>query len=469
MTRRLKFRDEQGIAMITGVLVSMVVLFLSVAVFSLSIHNLNSSAYNRERLQAINAAEAGLDSGMFTMQSNGTATLPCTTDGDTTTTPPAHYHVTFTYYSVYPPAGTPMTCPLSTSPSGVVVNSTGTAVVGSQPSVARSMQTQARLAVQYGSLDKAFFSDLNITTTNNLTLNGYQGNDANIYSNGNWTCNNSSDIHGSVTAQGTATFSGTCNVAQDVWANGAISMSNSVAIGHDATSSTSSITMSGPTQIVHNAKTGTACNGCSTRVLGSITTNSVSPAPPVATFPHIEYDQAAWASAGFDVSHVYSSCSSAKTFIQDVGSATKTVVRITPACALSWTNQATVNVRQDLAIITDGSISMTNKMTFQSADGSPHTIYFIMPYSSASNCSGGAHNFSNSNQTIFTNVYVFVYTPCTATFNNNNTGLGGQIYAGNISITNQFSMNYIPIQIPSSSLVNSYRVDIAFVREIQNP
>ena len=56
-----RFRDEQGIAMVTGLIVALVVLFLSLVVVNLSVHNTATSARDRDRTQAINAAEAGLD------------------------------------------------------------------------------------------------------------------------------------------------------------------------------------------------------------------------------------------------------------------------------------------------------------------------------------------------------------------------------------------------------------------------
>ena len=53
-------RDERGIALISALLISMVLVSLAVAVVSLSIHNSEQSANDRKRLQAINTAEAGL-------------------------------------------------------------------------------------------------------------------------------------------------------------------------------------------------------------------------------------------------------------------------------------------------------------------------------------------------------------------------------------------------------------------------
>jgi hypothetical protein len=82
-------------------------------------------------------------------------------------------------------------------------------------------------------------------------------------------------------------------------------------------------------------------------------------------------------------------------------------------------------------------------------------------------CPGG--NFSTFNNTSFVNLRVFVYTPCTASFTNNNAGAGGQIFAGNVSISNQFTLNFLPQVVPGAANITGYRVDIMYVREVVNP
>jgi len=263
-----------------------------------------------------------------------------------------------------------------------------------------------------------------------------------------------------------ATLSNGCSFAQDIWANGAVSMTQSSVASHDVTSSTSSITLTNGSTVGHNATAGTTCSGCTGAVGGFITTGHVSPAPPQLSMPILNYVASSWQAKGFDTTKTFSDCSSAQTFLNDVGSATKYAVRITPACALSWGNNSTINVRADLAIITDGSISTINQVTFQSADGSPHTLYLIVPYSAGSGgCGGGAHDISLSNNTTFTNLKVFAYTPCTVTYNNNNDGLGGQIIGGTVNITNLFSLSYSPIQVPGFS-PTGFGVDMVYLREI---
>ncbi|HEX9236818.1 MAG TPA: hypothetical protein VF972_11125, partial [Actinomycetota bacterium] len=53
--------NETGLAMVTAVLVMFVLASLSIVVVGLAAHNATVSAFDRKRVQAIDAAEAGID------------------------------------------------------------------------------------------------------------------------------------------------------------------------------------------------------------------------------------------------------------------------------------------------------------------------------------------------------------------------------------------------------------------------
>src|SRR5437867_12311569 len=149
MRRMLK--REEGLAMITALLVTMIVLTLSVVMVQLSIHNSDSSAVNRGRVAAVNAAEGGINLVFSQVERNGYANLPCTLDGDLTTTPVEHYHVVVDYYPSYPPSGAQLTCPLGQNPAGAVITSTGTSPgANAAHPVTRIMQAEARLRLVTG-------------------------------------------------------------------------------------------------------------------------------------------------------------------------------------------------------------------------------------------------------------------------------------------------------------------------------
>jgi hypothetical protein len=468
-----RFTEERGVAMITALLTSMVVLSLGLVVVGLSEHNSYQSSRDRNRTQAIDAAEGGIDATLFSLGSTALGSLPCTIDTTLPTTPAAKYHVAIDYYSTYPPSGSALACPLpaNTVPAGATITSTGTAVVTTAPlAVSRTMETQVRLTPIRGGFGKAIFSDTGLNLQNNLTVNGNVGNDGDLYTNGNFTCGNSSNIKGSVNAQGTGALSNSCTLAQDFWVNGTMTMTQTSSVGHDATSSVSSLTMSNSSRVLHNARTGTTCSGCTGRVTGSITQNSVSPAPPKITLPVINYDSAAWQAAGYTISPT-TTCAAALPLII-AGVATPTVFRLTPGCALSFSNNTSISLKSDLAIITDGSITTVNQTTWTSFDGNLHQVFFIAPTSSAPTCptSGVTHDISVSNNTSFdTNLKLFGYTPCTITFSNNNNGKGGQLIGGTVDITNLYALSFFPMIVPGAGPITGFNVDIAFLREITNP
>ncbi|MEX2458027.1 MAG: hypothetical protein WD770_03470 [Actinomycetota bacterium] len=479
-------RNESGVAMVTAMLVSMVVLSLSLISVQLAVHNSEQSSRDRKRLQAVHAAEAGLDAYLALLPRTALGNIQCTPGPATLPVDSgAQYQVTAVYYPTFPGIpGQEMSCPLNPNvapPGGAVITSRGTAVaVANARSVSRTMQTQVRLNPVLGSFGQAIFSDTVFNVVNNLTVNGNNGNDADLYTNGNFTCSNSSVDYGSILAQGSATLSNSCTVLQDLRVNGSITMLNSARVGHDAISSTGSITMEGPSVIANNARAATTCSGCTGRVIGTITTSSPSAAPPRINFPTVNWVPSAWTDAGYQI-RTENNCSSAKNFIETLnGTPTNYVVRISPGCSLSLAG-VDITLGGNLAIISDGSISTSNRTVFKTPDGATaKEVFFIVPRnlftpatppdSRADNCSSKSPvpNISLANNTDFINVRTFIYTPCTVNLNNNNIGLGGQIFGQTVNINNHFSFSFRPMLIPGAGVILGFNSDIAYLREITN-
>jgi Tfp pilus assembly protein PilX/cytoskeletal protein CcmA (bactofilin family) len=461
----LRSRDERGIAMVTALMVTMVVLTLSVAVVALSIHNTGQSAEDRKRVQAVAAAEAGIDAYFSALQTS-TGTSTCSPlDADLPTTPAAHYHVDITLYSTWPPTDTSvLPCPPTTDPLGARVVSKGTAVATtSTVAVNRTMQSEVRMVPIYGGFNKAIFSDTQLNFQNKFTLNGNLGNDGDVYTNGNFALGNNTTIFGSVYAQGSASIAQGI-VKADVWARNAVDLSSGIEVFGNGTSSTSSITMSNNSTIDGNAKAGTTISGGT--VKGTKTQNSPSGPPPQVALPQITYNQQAWIDAGYTINN-YSSCALAKIAIT-AGLVGDNVIRITPTCALSWGNNSTITVKGNLAIITDGSFATTNQTNWDST-GSLYTMYVINPYVAGRNCTKPSpYDYSVSNNTNFNNVQTFFYSQCNIDFGNNNAGgVPAQIIGGTVTITNQMTMKYSPILVPGFNLTG-YNVQISYIREVTN-
>jgi cytoskeletal protein CcmA (bactofilin family) len=456
------FNREDGFAMVTAILVSMVVLALSVVVINLAVHNSSQSAFDRDRVMAINAAEAGLDNYLSQLVSNPSP--PCTSSVDVGNVPVQHYDVSIQLFTVWPPTG-PGVCPLAAGqePAGALVVSKGT-TVSAADSVARSMETAVALSPIFGGLNQAIFSDQVLNFQNKLTVNGNVGNDGDVYTNGNFALGNNTTISGNVYAQGYADIAQGV-VKANVWARNYVAFSSGIQIMGNAQSSTSSITLSNNSHVYGNAKAGTTITGGT--IDGSKTPNSPSGPPPQIPLPQVPYVRAEWVKAGYTIMN-YSSCALAKTFINSapVGDY---VVRITPACALSWGNNSTVNLKGNMAIITDGSYTLVNQNNWNGI-GSKHTLFIIRPYQSglACNPSPSPYDFSISNNTSYNNLQVFVYSQCKIDFANNNaSGFDGQIIGGQVNINNQMTVNFKPITVPGFNKIG-YRSDVSYLREIPN-
>ncbi len=484
----MRCRDERGIAMVTALLVSMVLLFLTVAVVALSLHNSTQSALDRKRVQAIDAAEAGINGYMSSLTGMPDSTACQTIDQDLQT--PAHYQVKIQLYSDWPPV-TPITCPgapgqpLPAEPRGAVVVSKGTAVsTGNPTAVSRTMETEIRLVPIYGGYGQAIFSDTGLNFQNQLTENGNQGNDGDVYTNGNFDLGNNTAIGGSVYAQGYASI-GQGVVKANVWANQYVSLFSGVQVYGNATSSTSSITLGNPgnAHVYGNAKAGTSISvSNSSKIDGTKTPNSPSGPPPKVDLPQITYDQCAWTcqppdGLGFTEKD-FLTCSSAQSFIDTIPPG-DFVVRISPTCAtgLRWTGSNNT-IRGNLAIFVDGglggvsgtpgAIRFTNQNTWTSSGGT-WTVWFIIPYRGGLNCTKPSpYDMSFSQNTSFNGLNAFIYSQCNIDFANNNaSGFNGQIIGGNVNITNQMTMNFVPIKVPGNNLIG-YNAQPSYLREVKN-
>jgi hypothetical protein len=469
---------ENGMAMITVMLTSMVVVGLSLTAVQLSQHGLSSTATDRKRIQAADAAEAGLDVTLAALQANPYPTLPCTVAGTLSDVPTtASYSVAISYYDTFPPTGAALTCNdgLSAQPAAAEIVSTGNTVaaVGGK----RQMEALIKLSPVPGSgsgFNRAIFSEQGPVLENSLTINGYSGQDGDIYSNGNITCDNAATVHGSVYTQGTLLLNNACHVTVDVYAMGNLTTSNASNIGHDAISSQGNISLGNTSTVAHDATAkGTNTGGT---VTGQRRSNQTGiPDPPTATMPTLNWDAAAWTSAGFTVVDEGTNCTQAHDDIATMSTATvNTVYRIHGSCKVTWTNNETVTVARDLAVVADGGFSWNNGFSLKSSvAGVPHKVSWIVPSdavtmsSPCGSADGGAHDIQTVNAASSTSdITVFFYTPCNISMNNAISG-GGQIYAGRVKIKNALTLNYVPADIPGAASASTtlYTVAISYKRE----
>jgi len=463
MIRRLQaiHDDERGMALVVALMVAFVVLMLSTIVVAQSIHSLDSSGLDRRRLTAVNAAEAGTAAWWEDLQTTPLATLDCTTKTQTLKSGPseASFTADATFYAA--DGTTEMDCLSFTNevyPEYVKVSSTGT----SEGGVPREMETFARLSPIYAGTGSAIMSNNGASFVNNFDVYGLNGNDGNVYVlTGNLTIGNSTEIRGNVyVPNGSATLSNSVHIYGGLWTLNAISMSNSARVDGDLRTNTGAANGSSSASVGSDAYSGSTI-GAGLAVGGTRYPNYTLPEVPTQTYPTFTYDPADWVDSTIST---FTDCTTARDFLTGGSWSGSRVVRIESTCALTFSNNTTIDVPGDLAIITDGTIAMANRTTWQGTTGPVKKLMFLKPAGTV--C--GSPSFSEQNNTDYVNANIVVYVPptCSVTMANQNQ-MKGQVYGGTVTINNNFTMTYTPVLVPGLGTdIAGFHQDIQYVREV---
>ena len=472
--------DEQGVAMIIAVSVAFVVLMLATVVVAQSIHSLDSSGYDRERLLSVNAAEAGTNEWYAYLQT--TPSLAMSVDAgcssstglltlsDTVQSGPsaAAYDAIGTFYGS--DGVTQISCATftdSTFPSYVKVRSTGT--INGSPN--RTLETFVRLTPNYGGFGAAILAVNGTTITNNFTISGNSGNDGDIYIlNGDFRVTNGMTLYGNIyVPNGTATLENNSIIKGNVWSHGTLTLQNPATIQGDALSSTGDITGAG---FINDDATAAGDVVTATITIGGIVTEGVTmPAVPTQTFPQITSSTASWIASGYQLVDYSANvgltkCAKVRDWIKNTwpGSPiTNALIRIDTTCTFTNSNNDVFSVKGNLAILSDGGFNLTQQSNWNGTAGSIKNIHFITVYSAS--CPGTTKDITVSNNTNF-NSYTNVsfYTPCKATMSNQNA-FSGQVLSKDVSLGNNFKMAYKPVLVPGITGVTGFKQDISYIHE----
>jgi hypothetical protein len=513
--------DERGIAIVVAIMVTFVVFLLGLVVIAQAIHNSTASGYDRKRVQSVDAAEAGLDyfyNALEHTQASSLTSIPTT--GSVAAAPgSATFTVTPTWYS--DSAGTvPATPPFSDNnfPHSVKLVSVG----NTNGTTTRKMETFLALTPTFGGFGGAVITENCVNLVNSFVISGNSIYDGDVIVTGN--CNlamtsGNQVIKGNVyVANGYANVSTQVHIYGDVWANGSVTINHSQAlIDHNAISSTSSLSV--PSGTVTG--TGTYCTTVSgtSNIKGGTLKKCQGP-PPTPGFPRLAYNDTgapsssppatyaaatdpSWSGTNVKgcstspVSDCYeevvfgsvgdassNACTNARNYIEGTGPGTYNggvglpnvpgtysgvVVRILSSCPYNPTNNVTVNLNSDLALISNGSITMSQKSTWNGV-GATRKMFLIVPWvpnntvaSPTNPCPIGditVGNNSNFNSLISAGLY----TPCTAHMSNQNA-FYGQVVGRTVDIGNNWNMNFRPVVFPGAH-VSGFKQDVAYIREI---
>jgi hypothetical protein len=521
-------KQEDGVVLVTAILASAVVLILSVSAVTLAVHNTDSSAYDRRRLVAVNAAEGGIDyyysllgsSALKTltsasMPSGWTMSSSCVLTGTTTTTPSATFTVTPAFTTT---GGSAYTCPafIGLNPNATYELYVTLTSVGNASGVSRTMQSRARLSAtgQSSTLPSAAIIGNTVTLRANVDVESSTGSqDANIYSDGNYTMSAGVlDVKGSIYAQGTATIGGgqVGQVAGDLWAKSYVNVSGAVIGGSVISSGTTTTTcptgsspasaaicLSGNTSVAGNAKAGVAIStknpavvyGTTSAYTSGIVDPPTAPGLPTGqTYP--TYDvSTSQPSTDFPGILPVSGCAAAQSAIDswiDSGSSTAKYIRL-QSCSKFTFDRNAYALKANLGIVSDGGVELTTPVKLSSADGATHTVYFFLGGSqlnapTSTPCTNGWTDTgtgttnvlfqADSGSNISYPLKAIIFTPkaCTALLKSNGFTVTGQIFAGTVLFRSQTTLIYAPITLGSDTTNGSAGslVDIVYRREIKN-
>lgn len=470
-------RSEEGSALLIAVLTVGVCISLALVGVQIAQSATRASGVDRQRLLAVNAAEAGVDASYTAIQTAG-LNPPCSLSAADIKSGPdvASYATTITYYDA---AGAVLACPLGAAqPVRALVKSRSTTntLGGGSTRGVRTVEALINLnPVKANTLTKAIFADGTLSFNNKTTITGYTGPDADVYTNSNFLCSNNENFAGSVYSQGSITLSNGCTLAGNMWAGTGITAGsawNGSVAGYGKSAAGSISLTSGPGSVSGNlyAAGSIAHASCPAKCFP----NNSPGSPPSQPFPILlgtNTALASWAAGSATIApYTLYDDNNCATVASDIATiyaqkTTNTLVRTT--CLVAFTND--FSLASNLAIYAYGGITTGRLTISSSAPGTARNLHFIVPYDAAARPCTTPPLDTDKQFNITNDVNLFLYSPCDITYRNQSTHIG-QIYGGSsVSIYNQFTMQYRPVPVfgidPSSLPVQSYVPSVVYKRE----
>jgi cytoskeletal protein CcmA (bactofilin family) len=452
-----KLDDERGIALITAILVSMVVITLGTTAVTLSLHNSEQSARDRRRVESVAAAEAGVNYYFSHLQSGPPDTFECAVTDSLTGTPTTQFQASVTFYDV---DGNVIPCPMGADeePDAALIRSVGTST---SDDPARTIEAFVNLIPVRGTPfgDFAVYSDGDPAFNSNTQIFGGDSNDGNIYTNGNAVVESNAQMYGDVWAQGFVQLEGNSEVKEDVWAGTHVQLDANSRVLGNARAATDYLNLDTGAHVYGDGRAGGPITiGSGAAIDGLQVPNTRSDPPDPIAFPEFTYDPLAWMDAGYNV-QVVATCAAARLFINTITDG-NWVVRIPLSCDLNITTGTNPTLVGDLAIISDGSLTMSSNSRFRS-DGDDHTLHLIFGLGEVAPCD----IVFGSNTRIDTGIRTLMYTPCEINLNSNTLVVEGQMFAGTVNFNSNSDLTYDAIDVPGVG-ISRFDEDIRYIREV---
>lgn len=513
--------------MIVAIAVVGIMAMLTVYVGQNALHQLSTTATDRQRTTTVDSAEGGVDLAVSQMQAATTLTgstgLPCGIPGSLSTAPTtASYTVSVTYYSSTGANLSTAGCPApsltsetyytgTTTPISALIFSQGAS--NSKAYGAQAMEAQVQLSGTSGAIGtNAIYSGGAMTWKDGVQASD-PGGKANIYSGGDFGCTltpGTTAIQGSIVVQGSITTAQPCNTTGNWSVLNYVNDPAGSTVGGSITAAaknatyncgagftTASVCLSG------NGSVGaidarTTVDNVKNEPHGTITSgDSGLTGPQTQAFPQLNFVSSNWAGAGWKViTEANNGCTQAQTDVAAMSSASQpTVIYVPGTCQMWWNSALSLSLAQNLAVVSEGGFYFQGNVTV-TAGSSASKLFLISPYATGDGGTGGTNacgtppsgggnpNWPSGNQTpglyvggtfsapTSNNFQTLFYVPCSIYMPNGMTSDYAQIYAGgSMLLDHQFTFNYQAAQIPGygSSGNGLFNVSLLYKRQTTSP
>lgn len=479
--RRPSPQSDAGSALLVAIMGVGVCLAVSLVGISMALSATRSSGVDRQRVLAIHAAEAGVDSA-YAAISGGGASPPCGLPATNARSGPdaAVFTTTIAYRDKDGNALGCISGAVTGIPTSALIRSTAVTntLAGASTRGERTMEALVDL-MPVQQFNKAIFADAAITFDNHSTLTGNVGADADIYSNTSLSCQNNTNIAGNAYSQGDLVISNSCSYGAGVWAAGSITGTNSSSGTIAGFARAGSGTIALPKMTVSGSLAAAGAityGGCGP--VGKCFPNSTPGPPPAMPFPVIRGDAASlagWTASaptggGYTV-YTETDCANLTNLILTVYTRKGSPTLLSTPCAVAFNGNKDTTLYNNLAIFAAGGFSSSGQTSFRSDSAVNRLMHWIVPYVPETRSRPCASpGVSTSQQfSLDDNVDMFLYSPCNIAFANNSTHVG-QIYGGsNVAINNRFELAHRPVPTfgvdMSSVTAQSYTPSIVYKRE----
>lgn len=310
--------------------------------------------------------------------------------------------------------------------------------------------------------EQALFTAGALNTANSFTL---LGEGASIYAGGGLSCANSTNISAVVITPGGANITNSCSLT-GLWAGGNVRITTGGPSIPGGVSAVGNIAVTnGPLPLGPLTAGGSVTGNTGS---SEVTENADVPTPPNFSFPVLGYDEddytgwnsitwEEWVNEQRDLNGAKGTLSNpcsinGTRFSMNGGlnSPSEPTVVDSRACStVTWTgisgaDQLTLN--NDLTILVN---DLTNTNGLEVVADNPVTLRIISPHTGLGECgstSGGSVKFNSGgfDLTAGGNVSTLIYAPNRVTISNNST-ITGQVFSCSASISNNFTLNYVPV------------------------